>query len=517
MKRRICIGTYQPSFALTATLDAIGISHQECDETSLSKDSFSVIILEQLLVLPPSLKARVEAFIGEGGAVLEISTNPFFFHDRLNVVRKVDFLVNTIPHLGFDRISHIDVFSKCRLSKNESAYFSGLVDFEAKSNGVIGFIGLDLSMILEPKSHKRKQFYGYGIGDSPDEIVSPVSRSEIIRLIEVTLLELHLRIQLPLITKWTSPTEKPVFAFRIDSDYGTESSLTDILDLATARKLSLTWFLHVKAHEKWLDLFHKFDSQELALHCYEHGTSTSKQKIGQDLDFALSLLAECNIETSGFAAPYGIWSEGLKKAILGYNFSYSSEFSTGYDGVPFALKLNDTEEIFQIPIHPICTGSLSRRRFSIVEMKNYFEEVIQAKVGMHEPVVLYHHPLQPGLEVVEHIFDTAVELGLQNLTFLEFSEFWQHRKSISFEAFLNDGEIEIQTNAPEDFLFKISATHSEFDLINSSQTSFSIPENPAFKYQSPSLPSHEEVEALHGDKLRLLKTSILDWKHRKTL
>ncbi len=517
MKQRLCIGTYHPSFALNTVLDTIGVSHQECNEATLSKEFFSIIILEQLVVLSPSFQAKIDAFIAKGGAVLEISTNPVFFQNKLNVTQKVDFLVNTNPHIGFDRISHIDVFSKCRLSKNESSYFNGLVDFETKSNGVISFIGLDLSKILEPKPHTRKRFYDYGIGIPPDEIVSPISRSEITRLIETALLELHTKLKLPLITKWTSPTKKPVFAFRIDSDYGTKSSLTEILELATARNLKLTWFLHVQAHKKWLDLFHEFDNQELALHCYEHGTSTSQKKITQDLDFALSLLSKSNIETSGFAAPYGIWNDDLKKAMLSYNFSYSSEFSTGYDGVPFELKLNETNKILQIPIHPICTGSLSRKRFSTGEMKTYFEEVIQAKVGIHEPVILYHHPLQPGLEVVEYIFDKAVELGLQNLTFLEFSEFWKKRNTLNFEAFLNEGKVEIQTVTTEDFLFKVSTTHSDFDLINSSQTSFSISENPAFKYQSPSLPSHDEIEALHSNKLSLLKTSILDWKHRKTL
>ncbi len=517
MKQRLCIGTYQPSFALNTVLDAIGVSHQECNKSSLSRKFFSVIILEQPLELCPSSKTKIDAFIVEGGAVLEISTNPFFFQNKLNVNQKIDFLVNTNPHKGFDRISHIDVFSKCSLSKNESAYFNGLVDFETKSNGVIGFIGLDLSKTLEPKPHTRKRFYDYGVGIPPDEIVFPISRSEITRLIETALIEIHTTLKLPLISKWTSPTKKPIFSFRIDSDYGTKPSLTDILDLATTRNLKLTWFLHVQAHEKWLELFHEFDNQELALHCYEHGTSSSQRKLQQDYDFALSLLAKSSIETSGFAAPYGIWNENLKKAILNYNFSYSSEFSTGYDGVPFELKLNETNKILQIPIHPICTGSLSRKRFSIGEMKTYFDEVIQAKVGIHEPVILYHHPLQPGLEVIEYIFNKAVELGLHNLTFLELSEFWKKRSITNFEAVLTDSDVEIHTNAPKDFLFKISTTHTAFDLINSSKSSFTISENPAFKYQSPSLPSHEEIEALHGDKLSLLKTSILDWKHRKIL
>ncbi len=517
MKQRLCIGTYRPSFALKAVLDAIGVFYQDCDETILSKEAFSVIILEQHIKLPPTFQTNLDSFVKEGGAVLEISTKPLFFPSEKLSSQKVNFLVNTTPHVGFDRISHIDIFSHCLLSKSKSAYFSGLVEIKPQENGILGLIGLNLSQLWKPKPHKRKRFHGFGIGNAPDEIVSPVSRSEIIRLIETTLVEIHNRIKLPLISKWNSPTEKPVFAFRIDSDYGTESSLTNILDLASARNLSLTWFLHVQAHEKWLDVFHRFTNQELALHCYQHGTSTSEQKFNQDFDFALKLLKASGIETKGFAAPYGIWNTSLEKVIAQHNFSYASEFTTGYDGVPFALKLNDTEQILQIPIHPICTGSLSRRRFTIDEMKSYFEQVIQAKVGIHEPVILYHHPLQPGLEVVEFIFDKAVELGLQNLTFLEFSEFWKKRSSINFEAYITNDEVEINSDAPIDCLFKITTSQTAFDLITSSQPGFNISALPAFKYQSPSLPSPEEIKALHDDTLRLFKTSILDWKHRKTL
>src|SRR5690554_2457775 len=424
--KSLTIGTLAPSFGLTAILNAIGISNENALNQELTTENYSIILLENSNGISTDIRSALVKFVKNGGSVLEITKKPRFYKAHKVVSTQRSYLTNNTKHPGFDRISHIDIFGKCGLSQNTGSYFDGLLDFQTSGKGTFSFIGLNIPSIWKPKSHKRKKIYSeHGI--PPDEIVSPISRSEIIRLIETTLLELHIRAKLPMVSKWHSPTKNPVFAFRIDSDYGTQQSLHDILDLARANDLSLTWFLHVNAHKEWLDFFKTFNDQELALHCFEHGTSTSKEKILADLRKGNALLKKAGIETKGFAAPYGIWSDGLKQSLSEFERSYSSEFTAGYEGVPYELELNEGRTLLQIPMHPICTGSLSRRKYTSATMKKYFDQVIETTLALQQPLILYHHPLQPGLDVVEHIFKRVTDLGFKNLSFQEYAEFWQTR------------------------------------------------------------------------------------------
>ncbi|MFA5668438.1 MAG: hypothetical protein WC967_04285 [Balneolaceae bacterium] len=514
--KSLTIGTLAPSFGLTAILNAIGLNYENAFNQQLTTESYSVIILENADGISPHIRSALVKFAEDGGSVLEITKKPRFYKAHKVVSTQRSYLTNSNHHPGFDRVSHIDLFGKCGLSQNTDSYFEGLLDFQTSGKGTFSFIGLDITSIWSPKSPRRKRFHSeHGI--PPDEIVSPVSRSEIIRLIETTLLELHIRANLPMVSKWHSLTKAPVFAFRIDSDYGTQQSLQDILDLARAKELSLTWFLHVNAHKEWLDYFETFGDQELALHCFEHGTSTSKEKILADLQKGNALLKAADIETKGFAAPYGIWSDGLKQSLSEFERSYSSEFTAGYEGVPYELELNEGHTLLQIPMHPICTGSLSRRKYTSATMKKYFDQVIETTLALQQPLILYHHPLQPGLDVVEHIFNRVTELGFKNLTFQEYADFWQTRSQFQFKAHYSNNKIHIDSNSSSQVLLKVSNSHLGFDLIDALGKTFELVPTSTFKYGEPSLPSPKEVRSLHSQKLRLLKTSIYDWKNRNRL
>lgn len=514
--KSLSIGTLAPSFGLTAILNALGLCYENIGGQQLTTGLYSVIIIENTDAISPDIRSEIVSFVQDGGSVLEITKIPRFYNAHRVVSTQRSYLINNNEHPGFDRISNIDIFGKCGLSQNTDSYFEGLLDFQTSGKGSFSFIGLDIPSIWNPKSHKRKRFHSeHGI--PPDEIVSRVSRSEIIRLIETTLLELHLRAGLPMVSKWHSPTKKPVFAFRIDTDYGNQHSLQDILDIARAKELSLTWFLHVNAHKDWLDFFKTFNNQELALHCFEHGTSTSKEKILADLRKGNALLEAADIETKGFAAPYGTWSDGLRQSLAEFERSYSSEFSAGYEGVPYELELDEGHTLLQIPIHPICTGSLSRRKYSVEAMKRYFDQIIESTLALQQPLILYHHPLQPGLDVVEHIFRRIVDFGFTNLTFQEYAEFWQSRKKFEFKAHHSNNKVHIEAKKSTQMLLKISTSHAGFNLIDSQSKTHDLQVHSTFKYGKPSLPSPSEVKSLHAQKLRLLKTSFYDWKNRKTL
>ena len=64
--------------------------------------------------------------------------------------------------------------------------------------------------------------------------------------------------------KWRFPTSKPIITLRIDSDFGTQESLRTLYELADSYSAILTTFLHVKAHEDWLDWFAQWSNHEHA-------------------------------------------------------------------------------------------------------------------------------------------------------------------------------------------------------------------------------------------------------------
>src|SRR5690606_24650264 len=116
---------------------------------------------------------------------------------------------------------------------------------------------------------------------------------------------------------------------------------------------------------------------------------------------------------AGFCAPYGIWNKALSRALAEMDFEYSSEFTFAYDGFPIQIDKNLP---LQIPIHPICPGSLNRHRQTESEINTYFDFIINNKLSRFEPVLLYHHPMQKGIENLEHIFKRVNSENLEKLS-----------------------------------------------------------------------------------------------------
>ena len=245
-------------------------------------------------------------------------------------------------------------------------------------------------------------------------------------------------------------------------------------------------------------------------------TSTSYEQTFDNIEKGLQLLKDVGINPNGFCAPYAIWNESLAEVLTKFEFEYTSEFTVGYDSNPFFPIHNDKEmRSLQIPIHPICTGSLNRKKVSFDEMKEYFLDTLSKKLSRFEPVIFYHHPLQPGKEVWNDVFNKVNELNLTKLSFSEFSNFWKKRLEANIEASINQETKELVfNNSSNGLLIQVSHNQSSFELIQISNDQEFISSG-EFEYTSTSLPNKEEIEELSAGKMQLLKTSILDWKNRR--
>lgn len=506
MKARLCIGIFDLSPSWRAVLNALGVWYEEVDLTHATfSTAYSVIILNGEPDRPS--RQKFQEFVEHGGAILEVYESFGFTPKEKLSQQFLKSVINRSTHEGFFHQKLLDLHSHCSLHK-DSDLFDGLINLEASQKGMIGFFGADLPALMQDQHFRRKRFY-HTHPPYPDEIVSTVSKHELLDTFECLLKELHFKRDLPYVKKWTSPTKKPVFCFRIDSDFGDKRSITDLHQFLETYKIKATWFLHVQAHEQWLEAFKDFNGHEIALHGYRHGTSKSESKIKKNIELGLQKLKEAGFEAEGFCAPYGIWNHGLISALKAFDFSYTSEFTFAGDGIPF----QPDEAPLQIPIHPISTGSLSRKRYSEPEMANYFEQTVARKSGRFEPVLFYHHPLQPGLQAFKEIFEKVIPQNFIILTFSEFASFWKSRNTCSFEAFYDSDQVNIPTISDKEQLVQVCSDHKGFNVMQA-ENSFEIKKTPEFHYSNSYLPDPDVISELRKRDLRLIKTSLLDWKNR---
>lgn len=487
---RLCVGISSLTPAWQSLFDQLGIQAEEIDfSKSLSLNYSCLIINDQHN--RDELKKAETFFTKDSGGILNLKPNHKLFHElRTEATLSVELPIS--------------------FQNKVSQYFAG--------SGLIYTFDFNFEFELTLNNAKRKRF-PFKTGAHPDEIVSSLDRGGLISTIRILVKEMHIHRRLPYVSKWHSPSKKPIFAFRVDTDFGDKSSIQSLYKLADSFQVPMTWFLHVQAHEEWLDYFHIFKNQEIALHGYEHGTSTSYEHLMNNIEKGKQLMIDAGFDPTGFCVPYSIWNDTLGDVLNTYNFNYSSEFTLGYDTLPFyPIHQEEQHSTLQIPIHPICTGSLNRKRVSVSEMESYFETVLIQKNNQFQNVIFYHHPLQPGLELWKNIFRKVNALNLNKLTFSEIADFWKSRINSIINVFYDDKLLTLTCDSSNsNLLLEVSVNSKEFYLIKASQVNQSLNMFEAFKTPKPQFVSNETIKELNGERVQLLKTSILDWKNRRRL
>lgn len=508
MKKRLCIGIQDQDSEWRAVLDQIGIWFEETDYSKDLTTNYSVLILNKK---PNDEQLRsLNAYLENGGAIVELSECSAFIDKTETRSYQARTIINDSDHIAFRHIPYIDLYSTIRVHR-DSSLFEGLVHFKSLENGRLAYFGAPIQHLMQTYGYTRKRFYSQ-IGAFPDEMVNKISKHQLLEAFTATIIELHIQRGLPFIRKWTSPDKKPVFCFRIDSDFGDQESVHTLYNVLNKNRISGTWFLHVQAHEDWLDVFHSFTDQEIALHGYEHGKTSSTSKATSNILKGKNLLEDVQFDPQGFCAPYGIKNDAIKDALSKFNFIYTSEFSFGYDGLPIQSK--DRSQPLQIPIHPICTGSLNRVKYSVQEMASYFKFVLNNKIARFEPALFYHHPMQPGLAAIEDLFEMVNDHKLKSISFLEFARFWLSRQEFSFEAWLEDGEVKVERLTDHGKYLQVLTGHRSFYLMKGSDDKTASVKTSEFEYSNSYLPEPDEVKNMRNRNLQLIKTSLLDWKNR---
>ncbi len=438
--KNISIGLIGTDRAWTMLLDQIGVpwsSLNAAEQDALS--ATSAVIVNRMLTAAEN--KTIEEYLYGGGAVLFTPSERNRVFANAAEYRRC----SSLPPVQSDEYSFTDMFDL-----NMIVYrFRGgrLIASERTGKGIVSYCGLDAEEYFADGSSCRKNFYADRT-PMPSEIVSGRSKRAFRQIIHSHLEYLHHQRNLPFAHKWYSPDpHAPVFLHRIDTDKGSREQIDEIHQLSRTYSIPTTWFLDVKSHESWIEYFRTFETQEIGVHCYEHLVHSDEEENRKNFHRALAILKGHGWNPSGIAAPTGAWNEAIGGAFRQLHFLYSSEFSYDYDNLPSYPSLSDSvSPVLQVPIHPICIGSMKREHMTDEEMVRYFISVINHQLHLREPISLYHHPTHGKNDVFRAVFDYLRHHPVTPMRFEDFARWWKVRQSVRLNVRTDGRSIGVTMN-----------------------------------------------------------------------
>ncbi len=321
--------------------------------------------------------------------------------------------------------------------------------------GHVVVLPFDASELVLDNRSMTKSFYS-NRNRLPYELVSKISKGNLLKLISRSLEILHHRRGLPYLHKWYYPKDAhSIFSWRIDTDYANPEELNKLYDLIREFGISATWLVDVKSQQEHLTVYKEMAGQEIGIHGYEHQTYDDYTGNKQNIEKAIQAFRLNGLKARCFSAPFGRWNSGLAKAIDESDFVYSSEFSYDYDNVPSYPVVNGKFlKTLQVPVHPISIGNLRRQGFDENAMIDYFRIVMEKKISRREPLFFYHHPKDNHNTVVEQIFDYVSRKKIQKISMIDYAYWWKRRCELGIES----------TQEQDKLSFKISGSPDEIWL-----------------------------------------------------
>jgi len=411
-------------------LEMEGFPWVQADVASLSPDQASVLIVNRELTAPEAKKAK--QYLRGGGGIVGVAgflTPVTGIHTRrakanwllpeLSGFAAGGWLCDTGGSLTIPAEAHC-----LRTETGEEAVFAGRWE-----GGAVVALPFDPGGLLNDERSSYRSFYS-GCNRLPSERVSLVGKGELVFLWRRALEFVHHLRDLPYAHVWYYPEgEDSVFAFRVDTDGAHKEEIVRLRDIAHRYGIPVTWFLDVKSHESWLVDFRGFTDDELALHCYHHRISDDNAENEENISTGLKTLRDAGIHPVGFSSPFGIWKRGIAEVTERNGLLYSSEFSFAYDAFPFFPAPDGRlSRVIQVPIHPVCIGSMLRVGYDEEAMTRYFRQVADRILARNEPLVFYHHPGHHGWDVLEALFASIARRGVRRMTFSQFSYWWKQRR-----------------------------------------------------------------------------------------
>ena len=405
------------------------------DAHHFNPDEWSVLVINRV---PDEHEALIlSGYLRNGGGILSCGGFGQSVLGTGGARARIEYITS---HMGglFEETGILDVGAECMVSREanqlrtdsgNNALFAG----EWRGGQVVELPFDPAELMCDSRSTLR-QFYSAS-ERLPSENVSFVSKGELRSLFSRALEYLHHSRGLPYAHLWFFPEgAENCFAFRIDTDGAPQADVEDLYAVSREYEVPFSWYLDVKSHREWLRVFRAMQGQEIGVHCFEHKTFELREENVANMSRALELIKGEGMSASGFAAPYGEWNPGLAAAIDESGFLYSSEFSYAFDSFPLYPEANGRRfAAVQVPIHPVCIGSMQRVGYTTEQMTKYFHRSVQMKLCRREPLFYYHHPAHRCFDVVKALLDAAHSSGIPAMTLGEFARWWKIREGFTVD------------------------------------------------------------------------------------
>ncbi|MEO8168149.1 MAG: hypothetical protein ABI623_07880, partial [bacterium] len=408
-------------------------------------DGYAVVIVNRVMSRDELL--QVEKYLSGGGAILGFAGHLDGVSGTASRRERVDYLLADHDEI-FPDVQLLDLSvegeipreANClRTQANTFGVFAGSLN-----GGYAVILPFDPVDAMTDIRVANKSFYALR-ERLPSERISAVGKGEVRHLLHRAFEYLFRMRNLPYVHLWYYPNGmKNLFCFRIDTDGGSREEVDQLYHIALEYDIGMSWFVDVKSHEEWLQHFAFLTKQEIGVHCYEHLTFEDYDANLKNISKAKAKLQQVGLSSKGFAAPFGIWNPALARAIDKMAFDYSSEFSYLYDSFPlYPSHGTETFLTLQVPIHPICIGSLKKVGYTETQMKEYFIRVIDEKLLRDEPLFFYHHPTHHCWGVVRAMFRYVEEKQIDNTTMIDYSRWWLKRLNHSVTVVLNGDTLSV--------------------------------------------------------------------------
>ena len=202
-------------------LRQIGVAYERLDWNRLAAQHYAVVVINRSLSRAEHV--RIEAYVRDGGAVLDNG----HFVSGLGLASKsvyIDSIVGgTEPFQSLWVLDVDDRVSPLRVAQ----HLDRTVALVEQDGGFLAHVPFALARVLRSSSTRRRRFHAAS-GPHPDEVVARRSRNPYRVVIEGALRWLHEARGLPFLHLWHLPErQQSLFAFRIDSDFGTPISCSD--------------------------------------------------------------------------------------------------------------------------------------------------------------------------------------------------------------------------------------------------------------------------------------------------
>ena len=404
---------------------------------------YSVAIVHRSL--DPEEREVLAAYMRSGGAVLGDAAHSTGF---CSTSARADYLEYVVGDGVFADVHLCALGMRGAISK-EAAYGRTQTGFHAifageMCGGLAVLLPFSVPLAMADERPAVTSFYARH-ERLPSERVSAVAKGEVRHLVRASLEFLHVERGLPYVHLWYYPEGSTnVFGFRVDTDGASRGETDELYRIAHNSGVRMSWFLDLRACEPRLEQFRAMVGQEIGLHCYEHREPAGEGALRADMEKGLRILQAAGFHPEGFAAPYGFWKPFVSSLPRALGLHYSSEFSFAYDTTPLApTGLSGVHGVLQIPIHPICPGSLRRAGFSSSAMIDYYRYVVAQKRGRQEPLIFYHHPSHRMPEVIEMVCAEAKVSGTRTMTLGEYAAWWERRSPISLRMETEGDELRL--------------------------------------------------------------------------